>query len=302
MFDPDLVIAWMAEQRAGRLAALISDVSWASGSDRAAAQTWVSRLQPLGYIDIDWHTWHWNAKPCRVTLLPGSVNTALLIGARPALPTLYHARSAIVHEQRDQAWGIPLPSSVWWQYGHVWQLQDVADRFGLPVVPCAAEDTAGSLAAFCLPGPVSQPARRSSVERFDPARGCFSATAAPNGRYQPGLYKYTLYGRRVQHALFEGGKWYRVDRWEGIHHVLAPRAFPLRWTSATGRPHPGASAFGQFVADYRAPLPGPHEEAAVMCTGLPPIRLPDGSRRYDGVPLHIARRISTSLHRNLETA
>lgn len=299
MFDPDLIVAWMADQQNGSLNRLIADVAWASDLDREAARWWVRQLQPLGIADIDWHSGSWQAQPCAVTPLPGRINTALLIGARPAEVTFYQCHGAVALTHPGYAGRIALPSAVWLQHAGPAQLDSFAAAVGASAVPCLADSITQLLEPF-RPGPeTSPPTRDSAIEMFVPESGRFSAVAFTRARPSNGLYKYTLYGRVTRYALFEKGSWHIVDRRAGIHHVLAATAFPLRWKADPGLVPPKPHSAGQLHVDTRAALPLLQERAAVMCTGLPPMAVDQG-QRYVGVPLRIADRVARTLHRALE--
>ncbi|MGW4694494.1 hypothetical protein ACWEO1_19170 [Kitasatospora cineracea] len=274
-------------------------MTWASGLGRKAAVRWAGRLQVLGIADIDWRAGRWTARACEVTTLPGRINTALVIGARPAELAFYQQQGSVVLKQPGERFQMTLPSAVWSQVSGLVQLEAFAAAVCAAVVPCAAESLSKSLQPFRLGPEAPPPARHSDVELLDPASGRFRAADLSRGLPRAGLYKYTVYGRLDRYALFERGCWHAADRREGIHHVLPPSAFPLRWKDDSGSRQPRGFHLGQLLVDSRASLPRRQEEAAVMCTGLPPIAV-NGGQRYDGVPLRIADRISRSLHRVLE--
>lgn len=318
MFDPDLFVAWMADQRTGALSALVRDAAWASGSDRQAVNRWLGRLQALGVAVIDWRAGQWSTKPCEVTRLPGGTQTAVLLGARPIGPHFYRELGAVVVQQQPEESQIPLPSTVWLQYEGQSQLHDFAAAVGAEVTACAAQALATSLTPFDPGPPTAPPARDTSLELLDPTTGRFNPVDLTSRKPLTGLYKYTLYGRLHRYALLHqpprqvpGHRhapalppertWHSVDRREGIHYVLPPSAFPLRWKADAAGGPTGRGALGRLTADWRAPLPLAQERAAVLCTGLAGVRTAD-AEGYDGVPFCIADRIAHSLHRRLETA
>ncbi|GHG50394.1 hypothetical protein [Streptomyces griseocarneus] len=319
MFDPDLFISWMADQGTGSLRALIRDASWASGREGRPVTRWLSRLEALGAVTIDWRGGQWTANPCEITDLPGNTQTAVLTGARPAAPGFYRERGAVVMPQQPENSQLPLPAAVWLQYTDPSRLHEFAAAISATVVPCAAESSARSLSPF-TPGPATAPpARDSPAELLDPVTGRFSPVNLTGRRPVPGLYKYTQFGRLDRYALLREPSrqaapghqntsvppteqtWHSVDRRSGIHHVLRPSAFPLRWKADQEARRLGRSTLGRLTADLRAPLPLPHERTAVLCTGLASLRTAD-TEHYDGVPFHIADRIARTLHRRLETA
>ncbi|MFQ6197702.1 hypothetical protein [Streptomyces sp. NPDC000405] len=319
MFDPDRFISWMADQGSGTLRALIRDASWASGCESRPVTQWLSRIEALGAVTIDWHGGQWNTNPCEITDLPGNTQTAVLTGARPANLDFYREHGAAAMPQQPEESQLPLPATVWLQYTEHTRLHEFAAAVSATVIPCAAELSARSLSPF-TPGPATAPPARDSVaEWLDPLTGRFRSADLTRGRPVPGLYRYTLFGRQDRYALLlepprqaapghqrtfappAEQTWHNVDRRAGIHHVLRPSAFPLRWKADQSTGHLRRSALGRLTVDRRAPLPLPQERTAVLCTGLASLRTAD-AEHYDGVPFHIADRIARTLHRSLETA
>ncbi|MFJ8627850.1 hypothetical protein ACIRD3_34130 [Kitasatospora sp. NPDC093550] len=318
MFDPDHFISWMAQQGSGPLAALIRHTSWAAGCDRRPATQWLSRIEALGAVTIDWRTGRWSANACEITDLPGNTQTAVLTGARPVGPGFYQEHGAVTAvPQEPEESGIPLPTAVWLQYSERSRLHEFAASTGSAAVPCAAESAARSLRPFTLGPAAAPPARDSPAERFDPVAGRFVPVALGGSWPAPGLYRFTQYNRLQRYSLlhrprlpsapgrlhtpdpFPEQTWHSVDRRAGIHHVIPPAAFPLRWKAdRTGSR--SAGTLGRMTVDRRAPLPLAHERAAVLCTGLASLRTA-GTEHYDGVPFFIADRIARTLHRRLET-
>ncbi|MFF0033331.1 hypothetical protein ACFYS7_35125 [Streptomyces avermitilis] len=318
MFDPDLFISWLAEQVTGRLPSLIRNASWASGRERQAVTRWLSRVEALGALTIDWREGLWRSNPCEITDLPGRIQTAVLNGARPASPGFYRQQGAVVQPQHAGPDEIPLPAAVWLQYTEPSGLNAFAAAAGAAVVPCAAENAARSLMKF-IPGPPSAPpARDSTAELLDPVTGRFRPVSLAGHRFEPGLYKYTLFGQLHRYALLRGPSrqpaagnshhpaalaeqtWHVVDRRAGIHQALRPQTFPLRWKADPGAGRTRRYTPGRLTVSRLTPLPLAQEHAAVLCTGLAALRTMD-AEHYDGVPFFIADRIACTLHRRLET-
>ncbi|MGW0771662.1 hypothetical protein [Streptomyces sp. NPDC002676] len=318
MFDPDLFISWLAEQGTGSLRTLIRDASWASGHERKPVTQWLSRIEALGAVTIDWRGGQWHTNPCEVTDLPGNTQTAVLTGARPASRGFYEKKGAVAMPQQPEQTGIPLPVALWLQYTERSHLHEFAAAVTAEVVPCAAESAARSLRAFALGPETASPARDSPAEILDPSTGQFRPVDLIGRKPVPGLYKYKQFGRRERYALLREPPrqtapalhapvpppewtWHSVDRRAGIHYALRPSALPLRWKADHPVPGPiGRNALGRLTADRRAPLPLAQERAAVLCTGLASLRTAD-TEHYDGVPLFVADRIARTLQRRLES-
>lgn len=319
MFEPDFFISWMAEQGTGSLRTLIRDASWASGHERKPVTQWLSRIEALGTVTIDWRGDQWRTNPCEVTDLPGNTQTAVLTGARPADPDFYRKHGAVAMPQQHEQSGIPLPAALWLQYTEPSRLHEFAAAVSATVVPCAAESASRSLSAFAPGTEMAPPAPDNVAELLDPLTGRFRPVGLLGRRPVPGLYKYKQFGRMDRYALLcepprqsapglhtrvppPERTWHSVDRRVGIHHALRPSVLPLRWKADHPvRGQAGRNALGRLTADRKTSLPLAQERTAVLCTGLASLRTAN-TEHYDGVPFFIAERIAHTLHRRLETA
>lgn len=233
-------------------------------------------------------------------MLPGRTNVALVTGCGPIRLQENPPDGLVIRRYPSSQGGqIPLPSTAWIQFRSWSQLESLAAAMDAEVTPCASEALAQSLSPI-RPGPrTSAPPRSTRLERFIPHKGCFSSHAYSQ-RFEDGLYKYELYGR-THYASVRNNQWYKTDRYTGIHLETPPGSFPLEWKpELPGRKYPRSHDLGQLMVNLRTRLPSRHQEAAVMCTGLSPVRT-GSSHRYDGVPFGIASRIAETLRRRLET-
>ncbi|MDP9844324.1 hypothetical protein [Streptosporangium lutulentum] len=290
-FDPDLFVSWLAEVGSGRLDRLRRDAAWAARTNGSEASQWIESLEVLGFLRLNWTARTWRTQALTLTALPGETGVTLLTGTRPA-PEHWMRLPGVVVNRRQQETQIQLPSTVWFQ-GHD---EQAGAALGATLKPCAAERIAGELTPLVLGQPGPGPARNTDLAPFDTLSGRFG-WPRPTPSPRAGLYEYLLHGRIPQHAIFRNGQWYPVDRSEGICLSLPPGAFPFRW-----RAEPGKGTrhnLGRLIVDHRAALPRRQREAAVLCTGLPPIRLTEG-HAYDGVPKWIAEKIAKSSRRKLE--
>ncbi|WP_328502966.1 hypothetical protein OG828_30845 [Streptomyces sp. NBC_00457] len=296
MFDPDLIVAWMAEHQSGNLSRLVKNVEWAASRDRKAARSWVAQLQRLGIADIDWQADRWKSRSCVLTPLPGNLETTLLSGARPVIAEEYISRGAVVHREPSPDWQVPYPSTVWWHLGRPGERDELAESLGIRSETCAADRIAHALPRL-KPGPPTSPPTGREADWFNPASLSFERIEV-GARPRNGLYKGLIDGNRTRYAIFDGHDWYRSDRWEGAYFVLSPNSHPLVWRSESR--YRTSSSLGTLVVGRRMHLPAAHAEAAILCTGLPP-RLTGQTTEYDGVPFRIAEKIARSLRRKLET-
>ncbi|MFC5821825.1 hypothetical protein [Nonomuraea harbinensis] len=289
-FDPDLLVAWLAEVGSGQIDRLRKDVAWAARADTYSATRWIGLMEDLGFLRVSWLSRTWVVEPQRFTFLPGTVRVALLVGARPAPDYWKGLPGAVVYQNQPQEGCIQPPSTVWFQ-DHEEQASAV---LGAPLTACAAEQIAGALPKLELPPPGHRPSRQTELALFDGSSGRFKPSGSA-GSPREGLYRYFLYGRIPHYAIFRDHHWHGVDRDEGIHLVLPPTTFPFLWKADGDNQH----GLGRLTVNNRAPLPHRQRKAAVLCTGLPPLRSADG-HVYDGVPRPVAEQIAESLHRKLE--
>lgn len=290
-FDPDLCVSWLAEVGSGPLDRLRRDVAWASWTTPGDASQWIELLEAMGFLHLDRTTRTWQALSLTLTPLPGETQVTLLTGARPTLENWTGLPGLVVcrHRQEDS---IQPPSTVWFQ-GHEEQAQSA---LGVQLTRCAAERIADELPPLKLGQPGPGPARNTELAVFDKFSGQFRKSR-PDPVPPPGLYRYLLHGQIPRYVLRHDRHWYPVGRDEGIHLSLPSTTHPLRWRAdqAEGT----RQSAGRLTVNHRTPLPRRHREAAVLCTGLPPLRV-SGGLAYDGVPQQIAEKIATSLYRKLE--
>ncbi|MET8046564.1 hypothetical protein ABZU75_03115 [Streptosporangium sp. NPDC005286] len=290
-FDPDLCVSWLAEVGSGRLDRLRRDIAWAAWTTPGDASQWIELLEAMGFLRLDRTARTWQARPLALTPLPGETQVTLITGARPTLENWTDLPGLVVCQHRQETPILP-PSTVWFQ-GHEEQAQSA---LGVELARCAAEQIADELPPLKLGQPGSGPARNTELTVFDKFSGQFRKSR-PDPIPSPGLYRYLLHGRIPQYVLLRDRHWYPIGRDEGIHLSLSSTTYPLRWQAdqAEGT----RQGTGRLTIDHRTPLPRRHREAAVLCTGLPPLRV-TGGLAYDGVPRQIAEKIATSLHRKVE--
>jgi len=294
VFDPDLVVAWMAEHRSGRITALARDVAWAGSAHQKQAQNWIAGLQQHRIADIDWQNGRWTARECTLTPLPDRTATFLLIGARPDTAQAYARRGAVVWHATAAQGRLPEPSTIWWQAAESHEAIRIAASVGTRLVPCAAREVANTLSLERPRLPTPPPGGRA-VERFNPETLAFDMVDL-GFRPLRGLYKGHIDGNRARYMIYDEQEWYRTNRWEGIYLSLPIGSHPFTWRPESR--HRTGTALGTLVIDRPLQLPGTHAETAVLCTGLPP-RTTVKATEYDGVPFRIADQIARSLRRPL---
>ncbi len=182
-FDPDLFVAWLAETESGSIDRLRSDVAWAADTTTEDASNWISLLEDLGCLKIDWAIRRWSAEPVGVTSLPGRTKVALMTGARPTLSSWLNMPGVVAHKSPTDR-GIPIPSTVWFE-----GVETGENVFGMSVSESIAELAARSLQFLTLESPSPGPSRHTPLAPFDKRSAVFGL-ARRVSTPDDGLYQY----------------------------------------------------------------------------------------------------------------
>ncbi|MFE7558644.1 hypothetical protein [Kitasatospora sp. NPDC057500] len=305
----DLLLRWLSERQGGSVTALregVRNTARAYGISAAEYSDWdwVRHLSALGFLDADFRTDRWSAAPLVLTRLPFSDGLALITGARSAAVrrTLDSAAAdwlellEIPDETRQGA--VPLPATLMVQYDDVARLGELAARIGAAYVPCAALQLGALLPRAQAEAEAAPPggAGLDTVERYDLTAQRFVPTRSHS---EDGLYRWRGADRTLLVRLLRDGRFTRTERETGIYLELARiNENAVRWRAETAT---GRARLGRLFVDRNAPLPPLHARAAVLCTGLPPIRGNKGQTlAYDNVPLVLAEALAASLLQDLQ--
>ncbi|MER5352072.1 hypothetical protein ABT093_17300 [Kitasatospora sp. NPDC002551] len=305
----DLLLRWLSERQGGSVTALREGVrstaqAYGIGTTEYSDWDWVRDLSSLGFLDADFRTDRWSAAPLVLTRLPFSDGLALITGARPAaVRRALDSASAdwlelleIPGETRQGA--VPLPATLMVQYDDAARLGELAARLGAAYVPCAALQLGALLPRAQAEAEAAPPggAGLDTVERYDLTARRF----VPAGSHsEDGLYRWRGADHTLLVRLLRGGRFTRTERETGIYLELARHNDnAMRWRPETGA---GRTRLGRLFVDRNTPLPPLHARAAVLCTGLPPIRGNQGQTlAYDNVPLVLAEALAASLLQDLQ--
>ncbi|KJE21870.1 hypothetical protein FF36_03773 [Frankia torreyi] len=303
-FDPDVLLAWLADRQGGSLASLYRTIAWYAGdrvdpTDLTRARRLVLTMNELGVLAVDWRQRQWEAQPSGLATLPGRESVALFTGVvrEAQLEAAMGAGVRVVVHRNDSRGQLPMPSTWWLVYEDDQRLSAAAARGGLPLEPDAAVRRSATLRAV-EPGRPAEPPGRQGPPMARWNRRTMTFQAADRRHLGDGLYQRETYGTAKEYLLCRGDRWFWTTPAEGRYLVGGETSQPLRWEFEEGK---GDGAVGVLSVDSGMPLPLAHRRIAVLCTGLPPVldRTP-GQVMYDGVPRNVADRIATSLSSTLK--
>lgn len=298
MDDPfDLFLAWLSERGSGTWEDLKSAHAWLFG--QAANTAWrrpswsVYVLSAGGHIEMDWSTGRWSAAyPCLVNLPAGGAMAAL-VGARPAALVDRLRRETGEAADLDlvlSELGLPDGPRVFYvQYGSEADISELCSRLGAKFERYAALWMSRLLPSIHdhlqLARVAAAPPRGHDLALFVPQTFDWLPVESAEG---DGMYRARSFGPD-RHWFKSGDMVREVDRDFGMWAALARQGQKvMSYTSL--------EINGELVLPARARLPVIHARTAVLCSGLPPRRSPDGRFvRYLNVPAPIARSIAESL-------
>ncbi len=302
--DADLLLTWMSETGSGDIRDLRDRVMWAArAADRNPkphdSGKWLRDVSSLGHAEIDWERGRWAVAPAAGVLLPGTGGTAVLCGSRRmgAVERLSELNVSVHLERPPAPYEAPLPapSSVFVQADSIAELRGAFAEIGIRYGGYGGDHIAAALRQIDLGAPAAPPARGEPVE-------CLAPTTA-NLRFSPGLpsgdglCRISVLGR-PSYIYRSVGRWFHIDRAEGILYELAARGVSvLRWRHDRTSGH---MEIGTVFVDLGAPLPPLQDRTLVLCSGLP---LEFGKNAqtsiYRNVPREIASLVATSTRQRL---
>lgn len=240
-------------------------------------------LELSGHVEVDWvDTGRWWVAPPVLSFVEGSGGNAVLVGARSpettsALKRLDAAgaiQGLTLVPQGDRS-----PTAIFVGVSCTAELAVAARAIGAiakTTVRREYKDALISLQAVVAAGAREYTSSGIQAKRLNVATLCFEPSEVRFGNWTPGCYEQLSYGMRRYLYVDDRGGLHNVDRWIAVHaeinrvrgsSVDVPN--PLSWSPESQ----------SLFCDARAQLPTMWARAAVMCTGLLPIRHVD---RADG--------------------
>lgn len=299
--DGDLVLEWLSFRGYGRLSDVTSSVAALMDglppTRTRTARAYLQRLQVLGHLDLFWSENRWRVRPTMLTQLPGSSALALVIGKRTAELEDRLEVEAALHKVVPPKNGTASPDDpdiLLIEYDSEAELSKVAANVGALFIPCAASAAAANLRPIG-PGPRSAGPNTygSPIEMFNVLQREFTQVEVLR---RDGLFRQRVLGR-WQYWLFRGGLWSSVGYSEGMCLTVSEVDNKcLQLLTFEG----GQDPIGAFRVDPILPLPVQHRQALALCSGVGPLKGPNGAWTYENVPTSVALAVARSAHQNLQ--
>jgi hypothetical protein len=238
-------------------------------------------LELSGHIEVDWvHSGHWWVAPPVLGFVEGAGGNAVLLGARsPKTMSLLNRLQEVgdIRALTLVPQGPASPTAVFVGVSSIAALAAAGRAIGAEpktTVRLEYKDALVPLEAAVAAGTSEYTSSGIQAKRLNVATLRFEPCEVRFGKWMPGCYEQMSYGlRRYLYVDDEGGL-HNVDRWIAVHAEInrakgqvigAPN--PLSWSLESQ----------SLFCDARAQLPTMWARAAVMCTGLLPIRHVDSA-------------------------
>lgn len=248
-------------------------------------------LELCGHVEVDWvRTGRWSINPPVLSQIEGAGGNAVLIGARSrstiaALARLDAVEKFAAFTQVQQ--GVASPTAVFVAATSVESLGAAASAIGATAkttVRLEYKDALLTLDDAIAAGADEYTASGIQARRLNVSTFRFEPCEIRFGTWRPGCYEQMSYGLRRYLYVDDDGALHNLERWLAVHAEINRSrrrgvnvAVPLSW----------APKSESLFCDARAQLPIMWARAAVMCSGLLPIRhvAPDGHHvdEYRGV-------------------
>jgi hypothetical protein len=287
----DLILEWCSLKGTGTRGSFEQACRSVLGSSARPSQL-LHELELSAHVEVDWvDTDRWWVAPAVLSIVEGGGGNAVLLGARStatmsALKWLEAAgqiRALTVVPQGDRS-----PTAIFVGVSSTAELAAAARDIGATAkttVRLEYKDALVPLDAAVASGVRVYTWSGIQAKRLNVATLRFEPFEVRFGNWTPGCYEQMAYGMHRYLFVDDQGGLYNVDRWTAVHAEIN-RA---RSTGDSPNPLSWSPDSRSLFCDARAQLPIMWARAAVMCTGLLPIRHIDGVDghyvdEYRGVP------------------
>ncbi len=278
----DLILEWCSLKGTGTRGSFEQACRSVLGESARPSQL-LHQLELSGHVEVDWvDSGRWWVAPPVLSFVEGSGGNAVLLGARS--PETISALKQLVAAGDIQALtlvpqGDRSPTAIFVGVSSTARLAAAGQAIGATAkttVRLEYKDSLVSLDAAVAAGTSDYTSSGIQAKRLNVATLRFEPGEVRFGNWTPGCYEQMSYGMRRYLYVDDRGGLHNVDRWIAVHaeinrakgsSVDAPN--PLSWSPESQ----------SLFCDARAQLPTMWARAAVMCTGLLPIRHVD---RADG--------------------
>ena len=276
----DLILEWCSLKGTGTRGSFEQACHSVLGPSARPSQL-LHELELSGHVEVDWvDSGRWWVAPTVLSFVEGSGGNAVLLGAKSPetmsvlkqLEANGDIRALTVVPQ-----GGGSPTAIFIGVSSIAELVAAGQAIGATTkttVRLEYKDALVSLETAVAAGTSEYTSSGIQAKRLNVAALRFEPREVRFGYWTPGCYEQMSYGMRRYLYVDDEGGLHNVDRWIAVHAEInrtmglasdAPN--PLSWSPES------LSLF----CDARAQLPTMWARAAVMCTGLLPIRHVDGA-------------------------
>ena len=297
------LLMWIAEEGGGRISHLrqlaINYVRTVENNvPFKVSSRWLTELENLGLVDLDWGSDRWRTASMQLVELPGRFPFAVLRGAQKHQFVAQLESSGLdftAVTNGEFGWSLPLPETFVAQFDDVHQLVSAADALGAAYVGVVVSQMKELIETLSLGSPASGPSSIGTpLEHFEHSAIAF--VASPPGKLPSGLYRQKTNGR-WRHWISRGNEWYSIDRDAGICLELG-RA---NTSYLTWRPYKTDPGIGELIVAPGVVLPASHTKLAILCSGFRGRKYElTRATAYDNVPREVATAIASAHAQTLD--
>jgi len=278
----DLILEWCSLKGTGTRGSFEQACRSVLGESARPTQL-LHELELSGHVEVDWvDSGRWWVAPTVLSFVEGSGGNAVLLGARSP-------ETMSVLERLDVAGDIQAltvvpqgegsPAAIFVGVSSTAELAATGRAIGATAkttVRLEYKDALVPLETAIAAGASEYTSSGIQAKRLNVATLRFEPCEVRFGKWMPGCYEQVSYGLRRYLYVDDQGGLHNVDRWIAVHAEINRAK-----GSAIGAPNPLSWSLESesLFCDARAQLPTMWARAAVMCTGLLPIRHVD---RADG--------------------
>lgn len=274
----DLVLEWCTLKGGGTRGSFEQACHSVLGASAHPSKL-LHELELSGHVEVDWvRTGRWWVTPPVLSFVEGAGGNAVLLGARSPetlselrrLEAAGGVRAVTIVPQGEGS-----PSAVFVGASSIADLASAGQAIGAAAkttVRLEYKDALVPLQAAVAAGASEYTSSGIQAKRLNMATLRFEPCEVRFGYWTPGCYEQMSYGLRRYLYVDDQGGLHNLDRWIAVHAEIN-RAMgstvgvtnPISWSPETQ----------SLFCDARAQLPMMWARAAVMCTGLLPIRHAD---------------------------
>ena len=279
----DLILEWCSLKGTGTRGSFERACRSVLGESERPSQL-LHELELSGHVEVDWvDRGRWWVAPTVLSFVEGSGGNAVLLGARSPetmsvlkrLDATGDIQALTVVPQGDRS-----PAAIFVGVSSTAELAAAGraiDATAKTTVRLEYKDALVSLETAVAAGASEYTSSGIQAKRLNVTSLRFEPCEVRFGHWAPGCYEQMSYGMRRYLYVDDQGVLHNVERWIAVHAEIN-RAKDLY--SGVPNPLSWSPKSQSLFCDARAQLPTMWARAAVMCTGLLPIRHVDSADRH----------------------